>query len=402
MTLSGAVAVVVLAGCTLNVGGTGSAPPQGTSTGPGVPSTTGSVSPTNGLSIAKAVSPTTTTATSYETVKTGVVRIQSAGCTRPSSGTGFFVGKNLIVTAAHVVTEANTIAVRSEIGVGRGIVIGIDPIRDIALLQVAKPKVAEPLTGYVFTWSTTPVKVGDSIAVIGYPLGMPVQRMPGSVTGLNGSIDLGGKTISGLITYDAKTVGGNSGGPMVDARGHVVGMVDARSPATQVNYAISTRQLQSIVDGWAQTPVPIVPVECGEGPVGSVSVASIHPEARSIALTLDAFFTAINQGEAYSVARENGSGLITSAGVRAYGGLDGFIQRYGDADVDEIRLLTVESKKGGIESIARVDYRLRTLDPDGADASCVRRQVEFTMSLINGSWQIAQEHEVTPGTACAP
>lgn len=247
--------------------------------------------------------------------------------------------------------------------------IGIDPIRDIALLQVAKPKAAEPLTGYVFAWSAAPVQVGDPIAVIGYPLGMPVQRTPGSVTGLNGSIDLGGKTMSGLITYDAKTAGGNSGGPVIDARGGVVGMVDARSPATQINYAISTRQLQSLVDGWAQTPVAIVPVECGEGPVGLVTVTSIHPEARSIALTLDAFFSAINRGSLNSVAREDGSGLLTSAGVRAYGGLDGFVQRFGDANVDEIRLLTVESKKGGIESIARVDYRLTAVDADGADGS---------------------------------
>lgn len=112
------VAAVGLAGFTLNVGGAGpgAGQQQPGSGGTGIGSPSSAATPTTGMGVAKAASSTTTSAPTYETVKTGVVRVQSAGCSSPSSGTGFFVGKNLIVTAAHVVTEANTIAVRSEIG----------------------------------------------------------------------------------------------------------------------------------------------------------------------------------------------------------------------------------------------------------------------------------------------
>jgi S1-C subfamily serine protease len=72
------------------------------------------------------------------------------------------------------------------------------------------------------------VRVGDDVYAVGHPLGLVDSLTAGVVSGVNRSIPVpGGVTLSGLIQFDAAVNPGNSGGPLLNRAGQVVGIVTA-------------------------------------------------------------------------------------------------------------------------------------------------------------------------------
>ena len=70
--------------------------------------------------------------------------------------------------------------------------------------------------------------VGDAVFPVGNPLGLPGSLTAGVVSALDRSIGTGaGRSLKGLIQFDAAVNPGNSGGPLLDRDGHVVGIVTA-------------------------------------------------------------------------------------------------------------------------------------------------------------------------------
>lgn len=150
------------------------------------------------------------------------VRTPDAG--RSTTGSGWvFDTSGHIVTNSHVVRGAEQIRVEFYDGrVERAVVVGADPFTDIAVLKVA---VLDGLFPVDMARGSLPHK-GERVFAFGSPFGFKFSMSEGIVSGLGrnpqGSLGLGGYT--NFIQTDAAVNPGNSGGPLVNVRGELVGM----------------------------------------------------------------------------------------------------------------------------------------------------------------------------------
>ncbi len=175
---------------------------------------------------------------------------RSAGVlTADASGTGLVVTSDgEIVTNAHVVGDATTVQVRlpGETEPRVGAVIAVDPANDLALVRIG----VVGLLPAVFA-APDDVRVGDEVVAIGHALDLDgdpsVTR--GVVSALDRTLATDNGVLNGLVQTDAAISSGNSGGPLVDARGHVVGINtaiahgDADTAANSVGFAIGVAEL---------------------------------------------------------------------------------------------------------------------------------------------------------------
>jgi S1-C subfamily serine protease len=146
-----------------------------------------------------------------------------------SLGSGFVIDKaGYIVTNYHVVGNAKSVHVSfSNNDSMKAEVIGKDPATDVALLKVqASSRALKPL----MFGNSDSVHVGDQVAAIGNPLGLDRSITLGIVSALHRSLTSpGGTPIDRVIQTDAALNHGNSGGPLLNAEGEVVGVSSAIS-----------------------------------------------------------------------------------------------------------------------------------------------------------------------------
>ncbi|MEM7094217.1 MAG: trypsin-like peptidase domain-containing protein [Actinomycetota bacterium] len=137
-----------------------------------------------------------------------------------------------ILTARHVIVNADEIRVTFGDGTESiAEVVTVEPERDIAVLRA--DRWPEPLVPAVLG-STATLATGDPVYVVGNPLGLPASISSGVVSGFNRSIPIAGEEqpLTGLVQFDAAVNPGNSGGPLVNRSGHVVGIVTALANPT--------------------------------------------------------------------------------------------------------------------------------------------------------------------------
>lgn len=185
-------------------------------------------------------------APSVVAVQTSMVVDGRAG---ESLGTGLIVtADGEIVTNAHVVGDAEVVHVRlnGESEPREAAVVIADPSRDLALLRVD----AEGLSAATFA-APNDVRIGDEVLAIGYALdldGDPTVTL-GIVSSLDRTLGTDSGALKGLIQTDAAISSGNSGGPLVNALGRVVGLTtlvsstEVGSTANGLGFAISTAEL---------------------------------------------------------------------------------------------------------------------------------------------------------------
>jgi len=141
-----------------------------------------------------------------------------------AEGSGFVIdGDGHIATNQHVVDGANSITVTFADGKKASAkVVGTDSSTDVAVIKVDAPK--SELHPLQFADSNG-VLVGDGVVAIGSPFGLEGTVTTGIVSALNRTIQAPNNfTINGAIQTDAAINHGNSGGPLLDADGHVIGI----------------------------------------------------------------------------------------------------------------------------------------------------------------------------------
>ena len=171
------------------------------------------------------------------------VKVIGAGCGGLVTGSGFPVGNGLIITNAHVVSGTTDHRIQTADGtILPAAVVYFDPEVDVAILRV--PGYAGPALTFA------PAGRGTEGAVIGYPRGGPERVEPAVV---DGSFTAEGRDIYNanlvqrqIYVLQSHVRPGNSGGPLVDRQGRVLGMVFATS-ASQPDqaYALTDDQLLS-------------------------------------------------------------------------------------------------------------------------------------------------------------
>ena len=170
--------------------------------------------------------PATVNTAAVNRVAGSVVKVSSFGCGGLVTGSGFPVGVGYFVTNAHVVSgTSNHVIIMPGGKEMKAAVVYFDPEKDVAVLYV--PEYRGP--GLTFG----PAKRGTEAAVIGYPGGGPEKVVPAVV---DGTINAEGRDIynENLVTrqiyvMQASVHPGNSGGPLVDLQGRVLGIVFATS-----------------------------------------------------------------------------------------------------------------------------------------------------------------------------
>jgi S1-C subfamily serine protease len=183
-----------------------------------------------------------------------VVKVTGLGCGGLVTGSGFPVGTGYVVTNAHVVsgTKTHTIVTPGDAHLN-GTVVYFDPDRDVAVLYVPELKTAPLIFG--------PAARGTKGAVIGYPGGGQQRTSPAIV---DGRITAEGRDIynSKLVTrqifvIEASVRPGNSGGPLVDTEGKVLGLVFATSASVPTQaYALTDDEIEGDIRYAVSHPAP--------------------------------------------------------------------------------------------------------------------------------------------------
>lgn len=192
----------------------------------------------------------------YDQDGPGVVSVEVASSeVGPGGGSGFVLNEQgHIVTNQHVVEGAERVSVRFSNGAREeATVVGEDPSTDVALLQVdATEGQLRPLT----LGDSEAVGVGDTVIAIGNPLGLGTSVTTGIVSATGRPIDApNGYTIDGAVQTDAAISSGNSGGPLLDAEGSVIGItsqVASTSPgggyAQGLGFAVPINTVKNVVE----------------------------------------------------------------------------------------------------------------------------------------------------------
>jgi hypothetical protein len=181
---------------------------------------------------------------SIRAATTRVVKVLGTACGVGVEGTGWFAGRNLVVTAAHVVAGEGDTTVRipgDRLPARPAEVVVFDVHNDIAVLQVAgtglRPlRMADP-------------RPGASVAVLGYPLDGGLTAIPGRI-GLTATVltqdALGHGPVARTITAVAGRVEhGDSGGPAVDANGRVQSTIFAARLGSSSGYGVPPSVVRS-------------------------------------------------------------------------------------------------------------------------------------------------------------
>jgi serine protease Do len=161
--------------------------------------------------------------------KNGVLMIVSS--TDPSNsqskgglGTGFFIGENVIITNEHVVKGAKEIIVSIENGVEtyEAEIVNHDPVSDLAIIRIKDWDKFKRNNQYkVLKLSDTPVTETEEVYAVGNPWGILFSVSKGIVSGIEKKSD---KSPKYMIQTDAHVYQGNSGGPLLDTHGEVIGV----------------------------------------------------------------------------------------------------------------------------------------------------------------------------------
>ncbi len=155
-------------------------------------------------------------------------------------GTGVVIlDKGVILTNIHVVAGAKRISLTFETGMeSDAVVTGTRPEDDLAVLQAAA--IPDDLQAATLQ-STSGLQPGDFVTAVGFPFGIGPSVTSGVVSGLKREYRTpeGQRLLTNLIQFDAAVNPGNSGGPLLNASGEVVGIVTGIS--TRLRSAVFRR-----------------------------------------------------------------------------------------------------------------------------------------------------------------
>ena len=394
--------------------GTGATP---TNTAPTKPKTSDPVSPEpiSSPPVLPSPSPSGDWTTMQTELGSGVVFIRSQGCWRETSGlgTGALIGKNMVLTAAHVVNEAHEIRLMQGHLVATAKVIGFNLNADLALLRVDSD-----LEGHKFEIaSPLPIR-GAELAILGFPhaetwdpaLGSDsqLQFSEGHVSSLGRSMEIKGiGKVANLLQTDVLANPGNSGGPVVDTSGKLIGVVSAKGRyddgglTTPPTFAVEATRAVQAVGEWIERPTEYPVADCS---VDSDQESSVilenkvdHDQAASVAVTLRKYAEGINVADySQSFAQFSDQLALRMVSPAAWS------KRLGTSTWNS---LTIEKISGKGDMLrARVSFETNQAAEEGPedldDPTCSVWTMNYTMTWSDSGWLINDYKEV-PGSPAA-
>ena len=280
-------------------------------------------------------------------IRSSVVKVSVDISATSSTGAGEGVGTGVILTAdgeiltnAHVVSDAAKVRVvldgQSEPVAAK--VLGVDVGNDLALLKIDGKDLP------VMTLADSDkVKIGQPVVAMGYALDLEgdASVTAGIVSALNRSMVTDSGALNGLIQTDAAISSGNSGGPLVDASGRMIGIntavarSDTTNTATNIGFAISTKEIEKIIE---QLKTSGSTAQRAEGYLG-IGVADRHDGGRG------AIVSDVQSGSPADKLGLQKGDVVTSVNGVEINGQGGLIAAIRDsAPGDKV---TIEYSRGG-------------------------------------------------------
>jgi len=181
-----------------------------------------------------------------------------------STGTGFLVNKNFIATADHVLRMnergdvCNSVSIMYRHDEYQTTIADLDPANDIGLLKLSKP-----ISSSAKIRNDPDLRLGETAINYGFPLFGDLSSSAKITSGAVNSL-AGYNNNSAFIQYDAASQFGNSGGPVLDASGNVIGVVSAKLDDAE-NQLVNFATKSTILEGFLKAnKVPFEKADLGE------------------------------------------------------------------------------------------------------------------------------------------
>ena len=214
------------------------------------------------------------TAELVERVSSSVVRLDVTACDGEYVGAGFLIDETHIVTVAHNVVGAESVIAELGDEVGIPQLIGVDEERDIALLRSDIP-----MGSVYLDLEGGESAVGDDLFVFGFPLGLDLTVTRGILS--NANVELEGEPLLRSLQIDAAASPGNSGGPVVNGEGELVGILRSGMEGYEgLNFATKVSSIARLVESWIGNPNAAF-AECANSVATSTDSAE-KPDDREI------------------------------------------------------------------------------------------------------------------------
>lgn len=345
--------------------------------------------------------------------KSVLALLEVTDCIGSGTGTGFFVDEDLVLTAAHVVADSADIIVRTGNRTTRAKVLGYDPLEDVALL-----KTDLPVADQHFEILSTDPQVDSPIASLGFTKSAlegenttaddRFKFSAGAIRGFLQRVPTEAALSEGLMKTDHKIIAGDSGSPIINAAGEVVGMGIAAMDSTGLfsifddneSYAVPSRVLREAVQAWRDNSVSETSqCEPGSAFVDFVTVGEVesqHEEAADILNVLQFHGSAINMG-----AFEDAYALYSKSSEEGSAGIDAWAT---EAEKSYWVYLDVKNVRDGGDSATATVERWTVQDPADATENsnqwCSIFENEYTFTREAGAWVIKDVSDDTTPTAC--
>jgi len=193
-----------------------------------------------------------------------VVRVvgEAEQCNRILQGTGFAVSEDLVMTNAHVVAGTGSVMLETTEGDAPAQVVYYNPEEDIALVRIT-----DGTTLPIMEWASLPGQHNQDAIVLGFPLGGDFQATPARVREqfvvsgpdiyADTRVDREAYTLRGTV------VQGNSGGPLIDTNGEVLGLIfGAAVGDSETGYALTKDEVLSNVGDLDAHQAPVDTQKC--------------------------------------------------------------------------------------------------------------------------------------------
>ena len=181
-----------------------------------------------------------------------------------STGTGFLINKNFIATADHVLRMndrgdvCNSVSIMYRHDEYQTTIADLDPANDIGLLKLSKP-----ISFSAKIRNDPDLRLGETAINYGFPLSGELSTSAKITSGAVNSL-AGYNNNSAFIQYDAASQFGNSGGPVLDASGNVIGVVSAKLDDAD-NQLVNFATKSTILEGFLKAnKVPFEKADLGD------------------------------------------------------------------------------------------------------------------------------------------
>lgn len=281
-----------------------------------------------------------------EKASPAVVKLEVRKGGREGGGSGFvFTANGYILTNSHVVNGAASLSIALHDGRGfAGELVGDDPATDLAVVRVRADGLPTLALG-----ESRPLRPGQLAIAIGNPYGFSYTVTAGVISALGRSLrSESGRMMDGIIQTDAALNPGNSGGPLVDSRGRVIGVSSAVIlPAQGLCFAVPVDTAKFVAGrliehgrirrGWLGLGGQAVRV-----PRGLARRLGVDAEAGVLAIAVE------DGGPAADAGVEEGDLLIAWNGAPVTG-VDDLHRALGEESMGRSARLTVLRERGPVE-----------------------------------------------------